>query len=410
MINKNVFTDTKSRLIKINLLVVGGFLLIFSLFIFVYFKELTYNEIDSKIELELESMSMQLSRNSFFNPIVIEDPRNMVYVYENGQIRYYTENRYFEYLYPTIPRNKQNTYFTWNNNGYTFRVLNLNLGKNTIEIIRNIDSELSSLKQLALSLIIGIFISLIIAYFIAIYLTKKALIPIEDAWKNQVKFIQDASHELRTPISIISSKLEGLLKKPQNTINEEVETVADAMIETRRMKKMITDLLSLTKEDYISNINLENIKVEEVAHELLKKYEEIAYIQDKKYNVNNELKSKEIKVDKNKLNQLLIIFIDNAFKYTEQGDQIDVTFKEDEFNIRIIINDTGIGINEKDIPYIFDRFFRSEHVRNQDIDGSGIGLSIAKMLCSNLKYKLRVNSKFKEYTSFEIIIPKSKST
>ena len=141
------------------------------------------------------------------------------------------------------------------NNGYTFRVLNLNIGKYTIEIIRNIDSEISSLKQLVFSLIIGILISLIVAYFIAIYLNKKALVPIETAWNNQAKFIQDASHELRTPISIISSKLEGMLKHPENTVNDEVETVADAMRETRRMKKMINDLLSLTKEDYISTMN-----------------------------------------------------------------------------------------------------------------------------------------------------------
>ncbi|MDU2198744.1 MAG: histidine kinase dimerization/phospho-acceptor domain-containing protein, partial [Peptostreptococcaceae bacterium] len=252
MINKNVFTDTKQRLIKINLLVVGGFLLIFSIFIFFYFKELTYTNIDSKIEEELESISVQFNRSSMFNPIILEDPRNMVYVYENGTIRYYTENRYFENIYPEINNSKKDTFFTWLNNGYTFRVLNLNIGKYTIEIIRNIDSEISSLKQLVFSLIIGILISLIVAYFIAIYLTKKALVPIETAWNNQAKFIQDASHELRTPISIISSKLEGMLKHPENTVNDEVETVADAMRETRRMKKIINDLLSLTKEDYIS--------------------------------------------------------------------------------------------------------------------------------------------------------------
>ena len=100
MINKNVFTDTKQRLIKINLLVVGGFLLIFSIFIFFYFKELTYTNIDSKIEEELESISVQFNRSSMFYPIILEDPRNMVYVYENDTIRYYTENGYFENIYP----------------------------------------------------------------------------------------------------------------------------------------------------------------------------------------------------------------------------------------------------------------------------------------------------------------------
>ena len=408
MINKNVFTDTKQRLIKINLLVVGGFLLIFSIFIFFYFKELTYTNIDSKIEEELESISVQFNRSSMFNPIILEDPRNMVYVYENGTIRYYTENRYFENIYPEINNSKKDTFFTWSNNGYTFRVLNLNIGKYTIEIIRNIDSEISSLKQLVFSLIIGILISLIVAYFIAIYLTKKALVPIETAWNNQAKFIQDASHELRTPISIISSKLEGMLKHPENTVNDEVETVADAMRETRRMKKIINDLLSLTKEDYISTMNFENIDIENIVYEIYRDYEEIAEMQDKEFIFKSELENKMIVTDKNKLRQLVLIFVDNAFKYTNEYDGIFINLKEEDNNIKLSIKDTGIGIKEDEIKYVFDRFFRGDDVRSQDIDGSGIGLSIAKMLSINLKYEINVDSKVGEYTVFEIKIPKVK--
>lgn len=406
MINKNVFTETRKRLIKINLLVVGGFLLIFSSFIFFYFKELTYTNLDTIIEEELESINAQFSRSSIFNPIVLNDPSNMVYVYENGRIRYYTENRYFENFYPNVEGIKKDTFSTWYNNGYTFRVLNLNIGKYTIEIIRNIDSEMSSLKQLVFSLIIGILISLIVAYFIAIYLTRKALSPIETAWSNQAKFIQDASHELRTPIAIVSSKLEGMLRNPSNTISDEVETVADAMRETRRMKKMINDLLSLSKEDYISKINLESINIEELVFNIYNDYEEIAEMQDKGFIVKGELKNKIIVTDKNKLKQLILIFLENAFKYTNANDNVEIILGEKEGFTSISVKDTGIGIKKEDLPHIFDRFFRSELVRNQDIDGSGIGLSIAKMLSVNLKYDVNVDSKLGEYTIFEIKIPK----
>ncbi len=406
MINKNVFTETRKRLIKINLLVVGGFLLIFSSFIFFYFKELTYTNLDTIIEEELESINAQFSRSSIFNPIVLNDPSNMVYVYENGRIRYYTENRYFENFYPNVEGIKKDTFSTWYNNGYTFRVLNLNIGKYTIEIIRNIDSEMSALKQLLFSLIIGILISLIVAYFIAIYLTRKALSPIETAWSNQAKFIQDASHELRTPIAIVSSKLEGMLRNPSNTISDEVETVADAMRETRRMKKMINDLLSLSKEDYISKINLESINIEELVFNIYNDYEEIAEMQDKGFIVKGELKNKIIVTDKNKLKQLILIFLENAFKYTNANDDVEIILGEKEGFTSISVKDTGIGIKKEDLPHIFDRFFRSELVRNQDIDGSGIGLSIAKMLSVNLKYDVNVDSKLGEYTIFEIKIPK----
>ena len=258
------------------------------------------------------------------------------------------------------------------------------------------------------SLIIGILISLIVAYFIAIYLTKKALVPIETAWNNQAKFIQDASHELRTPISIISSKLEGMLKHPENTVNDEVETVADAMRETRRMKKIINDLLSLTKEDYISTMNFENIDIENVVYEIYRDYEEIAEMQDKKFIFKSELENKIIVTDKNKLRQLVLIFVDNAFKYTNEYDGIFINLKEEDNNIKLSIKDTGIGIKEDEIKYVFDRFFRGDDVRSQDIDGSGIGLSIAKMLSINLKYEINVDSKVGEYTVFEIKIPKVK--
>ena len=109
-------------------------------------------------------------------------------------------------------------------------------------------------------------------------------------------------------------------------------------------------------------------------------YEEIAEMQDKKFIFKSELENKIIVTDKNKLRQLVLIFVDNAFKYTNEYDGIFINLKEEDNNIKLSIKDTGIGIKEEDIPYIFDRFFRGDNVRDQDIDGSGIGLSIAKML------------------------------
>ena len=171
-----------------------------------------------------------------------------------------------------------------------------------------------------------------------------------------------------------------MVKYPENTIIDELETVADAMRETRRMKKMINDLLSLTKEDYISKMNFENIDIENIVCEIYKDYEEIAEMQDKEFIFKSELENKIIVTDKNKLRQLILIFIDNAFKYTNEYDGIFINLKEEDNNIKLSIKDTGIGIKEDEIKYVFDRFFRSDAVRSKYIDGSGIGLSIAKML------------------------------
>ena len=129
-------------------------------------------------------------------------------------------------------------------------------------------------------------------------------------------------------------------------------------------------------------------------------------MQDKEFIVKGELKNKIIVTDKNKLKQLILIFLENAFKYTNANDNVEIILGEKEGFTSISVKDTGIGIKKEDLPHIFDRFFRSELVRNQDIDGSGIGLSIAKMLSVNLKYDVNVDSKLGEYTIFEIKIPK----
>lgn len=406
MINKNVFTKTKNSLIKMNIAVVVGFLVVFSACICGYFGKITFNSIDEKLTEELEYLNKQLNNQSLFYPIRLKYPSNMVYVYDEDRIRYYTENRYFESLFPQIRENKENEIFTYTEDGFTFRELYISIGQYKIQIIRNIDSEMSSLKQLISIFIMAILISVIITYFIAVYLTKKALIPIETAWNNQAKFIQDASHELRTPITIISSKLESMLKVPNSTVSDEVETIADAMRETRRVKKMINDLLSLTKEEAITKVNLENINIEELLDEISHDYIDIAEIQEKKFSVEYDLKNKIVSTDKNKLRQLILIFVDNAFKYTKKYDSISIKVIENTNNtISLFIIDTGIGIKREDIPHLFDRFFRSENVRNEDIDGSGIGLSIAKMISLNLKVKIKVNSQVDDQTIFELIIP-----
>ena len=408
MINKKAFNKTKSSLIKINIAVVLSFLILFSIFIYTYFKGVTYKSIDNKLKNELESIAIQLTRQSMVYPVT-KYPSNMIYIYKRDRVMYYTpQNGYFSDVLPNRYTNKLNDIFTFSENGYTFRELNVEIDEYQIQIIRNIDSEISSLRQLIFVFIIGILISLIITYYLAVYLTKKALIPIETAWNNQAKFIQDASHELRTPISIISSKLERMLKHPNSTISDEVETIADAMSEIRRSKKMISDLLSLTKEEAITKLNITEVNIKNFIKDICVDYVDIADIQEKRFEMNFNLKNETIFTDENKLRQLLLIFIDNAFKYTKENDFIAININQkDNVYTEISIIDSGVGIKQEDIPYIFDRFFRSENVRDKDIDGSGIGLSIAKMIAINLGAEISVKCENNK-TEFKIIIQNNK--
>ena len=408
-INKDVFAKTKNKLLKINMLVVMCFLCMLLAFTMVYFRYITYSNIDKEIGQEFKHIVTQLD-NSEYEPIKLLDPKDMVYIYENGRIKYYTENDYFDKILPERKNDTDQVFTKYRENGHFFKELNITVGDYHIQIIRNIDSEMFSISKLiSIILFLGI-ISLIFIYMISLYLTKKALVPIETAWKNQAKFIQDASHELRTPITIVSSKLESLLKKPESTIGDEAETVAIAMKETRRLKKMVNDLLSLTKEDGIVQLNKENLDLKTLIDEITEDYFDIAEYQDKEFSCDILTKNTEVYTDKNKFKQILRIFIDNAFKYTKPGDSIGVVVKEDEDDkdkLIISVNDSGIGISKEDLPNLFDRFFRSDNVRNKDIDGSGIGLSIADVTAKNIGVEIGVTSEYGKGSSFFIKIGKN---
>lgn len=408
-INKDVFAKTKNKLLKINMLVVMCFLCMLLAFTMVYFRYITYSNIDKEIGQEFKHIVTQLD-NSEYEPIKLLDPKDMVYIYENGRIKYYTENDYFDKILPERKNDTDQVFTKYRENGHFFKELNITVGDYHIQIIRNIDSEMFSISKLiSIILFLGI-ISLIFIYMISLYLTKKALVPIETAWKNQAKFIQDASHELRTPITIVSSKLESLLKKPESTIGDEAETVAIAMKETRRLKKMVNDLLSLTKEDGIVQLNKENLDLKTLIDEITEDYFDIAEYQDKEFSCDILTENTEVYTDKNKFKQILRIFIDNAFKYTKSGDSIGVVVREDEDDkdkLIISVNDSGIGISKEDLPNLFDRFFRSDNVRNKDIDGSGIGLSIADVTAKNIGVEIGVTSEYGKGSSFFIKIGKN---
>lgn len=405
MINNDILIKTKKNLIKINIAVVGSFLIIFSLCIYGYFKAQTYKNVDSYLKEELEYIGIQLERNHLYVAPKLLDPKNIVYIYKDNQVKYFTPNGYFKDFIP-YNNSKDLGFSTYKEDGYTFRELKFNVAGYTIQIIRNIDSEMVLLNRLLAVFFVGVIFAIIITYFIALYLTKKALVPIERTWNNQVKFIQDASHELRTPITIISSKLESILKHPQNSISDEVETIADAMKENRRLKKMVNDLLHLTKEESITNLQIEEFDINDLIKDISNDYIEIADMYDKEFSYDFYESNSIIITDKAKLRQLILIFIDNAFKYTNEGDYINISVSDRDNNFIISIKDSGIGIKDDEVNLIFDRFFRSENVRDKDIDGSGIGLSIAKMIVNSLKGNIKVYSKINKGTTFDIALPK----
>lgn len=424
MINKNLLYKTRNKLIFFNTVVVGILFLVFSVFIYLYFEGVTYKNIDDKLLAQYEYV-MGTSGNNSGNGNMNgygygnmnghgkkHNQRNLdrgyiLYVWKGNEIIDSYQNEFVEDVRPSSCMNDVDEGVTsYNYDGYNYREYKVVNGDYTIEIIKDIDTELLMLEQLKKVLFITVIMSLIISYIVSRFITRKSLEPVEASWQNQIQFVQDASHELRTPLTIISSKLEGIMKKPKNSVEEEMLNITIAMKEVRRLRKLVTDLLRLTKEDAIVTINNEKFDIVNLIEDTLVSYEDICQIQDKKLKFKHSLKNNIINNDKEKIRQVIVIFLDNAIKYTRPKDKIDVALEEDNYNIYIEIIDSGIGIKEEEVKNIFNRFYRSGSVREKNIEGSGVGLAIAKTILSNLNSDVGVISKLGEGSKFRISIPK----
>ncbi|CEN94225.1 MAG: HAMP domain-containing histidine kinase [Paeniclostridium sp.] len=411
MMNKNILKKTRKKLTTINTLVVGIIFILFTIFIYQYFYNLTYKSIDNELYIQSKKFTHDINRGSLgFNRELPPDTvlrGTMIYISKNGELLKSFPENMSNYIRPfNLSEDLKDGIVTYKYNGHSFRQIKINYNLYTIEIIKIVDTEEMLLNQLKFVLIISIILASITVYFISKFLTKKSLKPIEESWKNQELFVQDASHELRTPLTIIFSKIESIIKRPKNSVEEEMNNLVIVMKEVRRLSKLVSDLLKLTKEDAIITINKSKTNIIDVIGDILIQYEDICQLQSKNLKFNYHLKDQSIYTDKEKLKQILIILIDNAIKYTKEDDYIIVRLFEEGSNIKIEVEDSGIGIKEEELPLIFNRFYRASSHRESNKDGSGIGLSIAKILIGNLNGKIAVSSKYKKGSIFSIYIPK----
>lgn len=205
-------------------------------------------------------------------------------------------------------------------------------------------------------------------------------------FEKQEQFVSNASHELKTPLTIIESYASLLkrrgLERP-DLFNESIEAIHSEAI---RMKEMTEQLLLLAKNQEQWNIEKENINLTDTMTELAKVYQNA-------YKRTVEIESSEtveVISDVQKLKQLLFIFLDNARKYSDEHISVYIGKTSDEPYLRI--EDRGIGIPKDDLPKIFDRFYRVDKARTRKQGGSGLGLSMAKEIADALDIRIEIDS------------------
>ena len=276
-----------------------------------------------------------------------------------------------------------------------------------VKIHINVDGEVSSRDTIlivytfcALTIVL---LSIVASYFLSI----KTIKPIVGSLEKQLNFVSDASHELRTPLAIVQSKIENILTDSEKTVFDVSEDLAISLKELNRLTKLTNDLLILARNDN-ENIALdfEVVDLDLLIKEVIEPFAELAALQDKPFSYQGV--TLYTKGDRNKLYQVLLILLDNALAYTNDGDRIELILYEVNGEIILEVRDTGIGISEYTKNHLFERFYREDKARSRATGGNGLGLSIAQTLVQLHRGKIAVEHNEPSGAKFIITLPKYK--
>ena len=224
-------------------------------------------------------------------------------------------------------------------------------------------------------------------------------------------FVSNVSHELRTPLTSVKSYLEAL---DEGALSEPVapDFIKVLLDETNRMMRMVSDLLSLSRIDNAtSHLDIELTNFTAFITFILNRFDKIrSQNDDKKYEIIRDypINSIWVEIDTDKMTQVIDNIINNAIKYSPDGGKITVNMKTTDIQMILSISDEGLGIPKKDLPKIFDRFYRVDKARSRAQGGSGLGLAIAKEIIKQHNGFIWAKSEYGKGSTFTIVLPYDK--
>lgn len=313
-----------------------------------------------------------------------------------------------------------------------------------IRISRSLNSLISMLNNLKLLIFVSVPVYILIASFGGLFLANRALKPINDitktasrisnenltqrlklpktndevgrlsitfnqmlekletAFKRERQFMSDASHELRTPITVISAQAQEALSGNKK-VKEYKEALNLILNESKKMSFLISQLLLLHKSDEGKyKLNFELLDLNMIIEEITKEFENIAKEKNIKINFisNKDIK---LKADQTLITRLVVNLVNNAIKYGRDNGNVVIKIPSDNESVFIEVMDDGIGISEEDIPYIFDRFYQTDKSRSNQ--GTGLGLAISKWIVEQHNGEIKVESSLGKGTKFTVKLP-----
>lgn len=268
------------------------------------------------------------------------------------------------------------------------------------EIVNGIKNRIT----LTLAVINGVI--LIGAGCLGYFLAGKTLEPISRMVDEQNRFISDASHEFRTPLTSLKTSMEVSLRDKNLDLKIAKKTINESLDEVNKLQSLSEGLLQMTQQqDYGNNLKFERLFLLPVVNQAVDRVKAVAKL--KNIRIKNKTINYQIRGNRYSLTDLVVILLDNAIKYSDRGSSVTVDSEKTDRSVLIRIKDQGMGIEKKDIPHIFDRFYRADKVRTKSSDsGYGLGLSIAKKIADNHRGTILVESKTGKGTTMTVSLPK----
>lgn len=248
--------------------------------------------------------------------------------------------------------------------------------------------------------------ALLLFFLISLLLAKLALKPVEAAWTSQRQFVADASHELKTPITVILANTDMVLGHPEDTVEQQSKWLGYIREEALGMKKLVEDLLFLAKGDAQRTRGATApVSLSKVVDEALLSFEPVAF--EGGVTLSQEVEPELwVQGDEGQLRRLAVILLDNAVKYAGEAGTVTVKLAQAGERVTLSVHNTGAPIAPEHLEHIFERFYRADAARDRDRGGYGLGLSIAKAIAGAHAGRLTAASSQVEGTTFTLTLPR----
>lgn len=274
-----------------------------------------------------------------------------------------------------------------------------------IQISRDVSGQEIGLHKLQLLLLLGGIGGVVLAGIGSLFLANRALVPIREAFARQRQFTADASHELRTPLALIRANAEMLSRSGVRLPPEDSEFISEIIRETDHLNRLIGDLLTLARADsHNIQITRKPVDLRALVSDV---HDDLRYIAEAR-GIQSEVTLDgpvTVQGDEGRLRQLLLILLDNSLKYTNPGGHVDLRLTHVDHHAQLVVSDTGIGIPQKDLPRIFERFYRVDRAREHDSGGTGLGLAIADWIVRAHHGTIKAESEPGRGTRFLVELP-----